>query len=657
MRCWKIAALICLVVLMGWFNRNGVWFRVKDGTAADVERYLRLAENDLATLKASTPDAEVRHFLRPNMWRIVSTHDRDEIQMIVRDEKIEKEEKKKKIQEKFETFQYVLLVEMISDPMTTGVLPGAFAIFAPSGQGTAANQRGGGINLELVGWTNGHLPESQDPPGLVEQTTYRQRWCLDPMLQVNDPVPPHYLNVPLVGVEQCYRVDQGYLAYDGEMYDAEEVTNIYYDSFWSYENIPHPTVWETVDPGPPPEDVCGYTWTIAPEYGGSPDGDYHDELHLFYMVKVGNELAYWWPPEFNQHIVIKEYYNVEGGAFRGIDYDYDGWDEVSEHGIESVEEILFPNTISAERVTSDGSKRVWGGVYVRCTDRNGSNEFPYTSFEYMPFTIGTEPITDYTRIQRGSGVYLYDRWQEIFIQGYRRLSGSRYYINGFSCIKREPADPEALPYGEAWEVGMAVGNYFTRFQHPEDLTERQLILLQGNEESSDDWRGPDPFDNLYHAHLGENIKNPAEVVVNCGGEEYIVEDESVIESVFDPVTNYTFNYVRTFQMIDHGIFTKVGTGISEGEVDHGAVEPVYAFSLEMFDERDSINGDVTAIYGMVIDGQLYRTAEFARIGYQIYNVPGTAAAVDQDGNGVQCSSLVRIGVMKTRKTTEIEVPQ
>lgn len=83
-----------------WFNRNGAWFRIKNGSPADVEPYIHRALLDLEQLKLRSDGLDVMHYTRPGFWSIRSVFGRVEIVMEPTIGGGEKK-KKKKIWRKF----------------------------------------------------------------------------------------------------------------------------------------------------------------------------------------------------------------------------------------------------------------------------------------------------------------------------------------------------------------------------------------------------------------------------------------------------------------------------------------------------------------------------------------------------------------------------
>jgi hypothetical protein len=525
---------------------------------------------------------------------------------------------------------YVVLVEM-------GGGPGAFAVFGIREGATGLSPgQDGGANLELLGWTNLMEPATRDPLGIVGQATYRERWC-------SRSVPlPEGAPAGMIRAEQMVRVDQGWLAYEGDR-DSEETTAIWADSFWSYEDIPYTTHWLRVDPGPPPPEVCGYTWDIAEEYGGPGEADRHGLVDLFYHERLEghNALVYWWPPEFNQFVEVASMYNVAAGACAWKNRRDPRWNRADVEGIGILSDILLPGSMSIMRVVRDDSFRQWGGIYINVTDLTQENAFPY--IEPVSREVYSYALTDAIRRSHDTGVYVYAR-PEWFICAHSTTAAN---INqtGWKINQREPADPDNLPYGSAWEEGMAVGNLFEYVQDSGDLTDRQRQIMAGNIDSYEDWEGgwswtgPDPFyPYTYYNELWQTVEVGRTFTINCEGREY-------------PVVALDGGESNGASLGDVGIFAKEHTGITEesrdeegniieeaGNIDPDTLVPVYAWSSYIMR-----GGVQSIIYGMVLDGRLYKTEEFSKVGVEGYSVPGTEAAVDSGGNSVRCGTLVRIG--------------
>jgi hypothetical protein len=480
----------------------------------------------------------------------------------------------------------VLLVEIgdVANTPTYQFRPGAFAVFAPAEGG----------KLVLDGWSDDVLEDSQDPPGIIDQETYRLGWYY----QYEDPE-PDYLNAHVV---QLSRVDQGYYAYQGSAANEEVTQCGFYNDLRTEENIAHTTVWESVEPGPPPEDVCGYTWAIPELMGGPGDGDYGSLERLFYMIKVGDELAYWWPEEFNQLLLSRNYSIRTGGLCRFNDTNNSCWNAAVKSGIGACAGILFENTASSMMIETVNTTRIWGAVYVANVRESGASNFPYTSGHTPTQTISTI-YTGYARWFLQDGVYVNED-VSFFIQGLLRWSSGYIHDHTIRVSKREAADPDNLPnhLNGTWEAGMAGGGLFTRFQHPEELTERQLQILEGNEDDFE-WL---PGELSYYFEDADVSRDPGDIMVNCGGvEHYITSEWAIGSTTTSGVKNTQF---RTARFKDYGIFTMPGTGINPetGKVDPETIEPIYAFSVELYNEGHSYGSEGeqrTIIYGMVVDDQ------------------------------------------------------
>jgi len=526
-----------------------------------------------------------------------------------------------------EILDYVLLVEMIGE---TGAwyIPKMFAVFIPSGKGYEAENIETKANLKFLMMAS-CSGDSQDPVGLINQITYREKWCKT--------------EFPNFSIEQIKRVDQGYVAYQGEE-NLEEVTMIAaYSNIWTYEGIDFPTHWESVDPGPPPEDMCGYTWFIPVEYGGPGGGDYYEEWRLFWHIEdpVDKEM-FWWPTEFNQFIKRHQQWNVEGCLMRTVDdaaNDFAWWDTVEDVGVlAAAGDYAFPNTYTAYKTTYDASARLWGIVYGTYThagyDYPAETAFPYTSIP-EGLLYDNETMSDYVRFWMTSGVYVKGGGNEMYIQGVeRRDSGAS--INrtvGYGVYKRDPIDLDA------------------GFLHPEELNDRQITLLEGNADLDVDWR-PDPdFTTLTTAEHSVHTTSPGKFMIRCGSSEYFLKDQEVT-GTYSAYGNgqHWYEYLTNADCFDYGIFTKLGTGFDQDDkVDGEKVDPIYAYCMGFGDDKISGDSKITIIYGMIIDGLHYRTEEFSfDSNGQFVLIPGTEEAKDEDDNDIFCYTKVRVGVRKMK---------
>lgn len=521
--------------------------------------------------------------------------------------------------------EYVLIVEMRGSEAE--YQPYAFAVFTPER----------GDKLKFAGVTNSVIEDNFDPPGIIGQTTFREHW-LRRKVYANDSI---VTDAPIVEYEQMKRVDQGYWAYDGD-YEAEEVTmNGTYNNLWTYENIEHTTTQQWPTPGPPPPEICGYTWDIYSEYGGTGIADYHDTLHLFYMVKVADELSYWWPDEFNQIIPQQGHWRENAVVCKYVDkYDV-SWDTAESVGIESAcGHLIFPNTFSQHRIELDQTTRVWGCLYADYTYDIGISNFPYLTYTHMDYRM-MEKVTAHLRYFPTDGVYVYgvEPADTIFIQGVTRWEEPYYQVKYWSQTRRGVADPYDLPFTPAeYDPYDHIGILFSKIRDPELLTENQLLLMQGND-PSETWPTNSKNDVIY-TYL------PGKVMINCSGTEYYITDEIILDEQNLSKREPDWN--------DYGIFTKDGTGIDkDGNVNPDTVDPIYAYSLIMADHLASGYANHGMIYGMVLDGVNYISDEFPVIFSGPYltlvepQVPGTEDARSKQGVPVFMTSKVRVALKKS----------
>jgi hypothetical protein len=510
-----------------------------------------------------------------------------------------------------------------------GTAPGAVAIFSPSNDGHGAGE-GGGANLAFAGWTNKFEPDSKDPQGLIDQETNRKKWVKQDYSQVVD--------FTHMNVEQIYRVDQGRFAYDGD-YDTEEVTANYFDQgVWCFEDIPYSHHWQDVDPGPPEESFCGYTWAPWPAYGGA-DADYHDREHLFYSVELAQiprKIIEHQPLEFNQLLTITDSHNDEGGCSPAKYSGDPAWYDCSTLGFPAaVGHLCFTNCTTGVLVTDDMSERLWGivwGTQIFGGKDYAAGSFPYTNYSRRPFRTTHSKYDPPMWFLSETGVYLAgDYWKDIFAQGAVVYdSGSDWvYTEGMVVFKRDEIDVNA------------------RF-HPDTipkLTARQLVILQGNEDAHP-WTY-DPFTSLYSYTEGEGRTGNGWVSIICGGKIFKIvrqRDTGGYQS-----SGWDYNYKWTGYFTDYGIFTKVGTGTKFEEnklsVDAKSVDPIYAYCVMLYDTAPGNQDSTRIIYGMVIDDKHYRTEEFEYANGNAV-IPEASEAVDVDNKKVEAKLKVRVGVRK-----------
>ena len=604
---------------MLYFNRNGVWFTIpisKDAIYSRelLEKQIKSSLLGLQNLKDRSPGLDQMRFEKPGEYVIKSVFGRDDV--LIYPSTIQKG-KKKKIEREDTVYPYVLLVELGTQEVEIGgsygnYLPRGFAIFEPSGPGD--NPGGAGtINLKFSGWTN-QVTENQDPPGIIGQSTYRIGWCKQ-----------------YEGVEQIKRVDQGYLAYDGYPGDDEwdeEVTEVgTYGEQSTLEGIDYLTHWEATDPGPPPEDICGYTWAVASEYGGPGGGQYDDIEHLFYVIEVGALKTYVWPPEYNQLITKHSDLRKEGAACRYKDLFAPNWLSANEIGVKAaLGDIVLPNTYSQIDIHTNDTKRYWGSVYgtddFPLEDHVTSNDYPFLN--YAPVddahqeTAAADGAIDYGT----DGVYVKNESNVpgLFIQGYSKYESGKIVekISSYRYYKRE---------------NIVLGSEFTA-EYIATLSDRQITILAGNESSVPDWPEPNYYTGLTYKEDSSSTSDLPDAVINCGGDEFIIKTEG-------------FGY-----FYDYGIFTKKDTGVKNGAVDPATIDPIYAYSVDI-----GVKPECLMVYGMVMNGKHYRTEAFAVPGcdFDEIVIPGLENAVDKFGAAIKATSDVRIGIKKITVKEEIEV--
>ena len=532
-----------------------------------LHQYMPAIRADILSMQA-VHAGELKWFERFDKWRIVQAHG---IVSVVVPGITEPEVGKKKVvnREEVTGVRYGLLVELT---------PSGYAFFTPG--------EGGMLKYEECVFENA---SNQDPPGIVGQETFRGGWA--------------YKNIPALEespgwiIEQIKRVDQGYLAYDGDE-DIEEVTMINaVNNYWTYENIEYPIHWVDVDPGPPPESFCHYTWAPWPQYGGE-EADYHDDRHLFYYVQTGGKTLAWWPPEFNQYVEKYQYWNEEGGCCRVIE-GYAEWDAAFYSGVAAAcSGICFPGTIWAAKITYDDSERIWGiiwGNYTYTQRDRCINKFPFTDYEVKMYETSTGSAQWHLSY---SGVYVKDRWQELFIQI------STQYGNVYKEI-------EAANYYMREEIIEA--DEFVAEAYPRDpLTERQLTLMEGNEDEYD--YEYDPYTDLWLVREGRGTTGLGMIAVNAGGTIHDIRMEEYREEYVYADFNYKYKY--TGYCYDYGIFTKENTGIKDEEVDADSIDPIYVYALLLYNTSGD-RSDRKVVYGIVIDGEHYKTDEFDYSGTKI----------------------------------------
>jgi len=632
---------------MIYLSHDGVHYSIESGEVNDFHNNLSEIKADIQTMR-DTNDHPQKWGHNPGKWDIQQSHGITNVNIYGKQEELE-EEVKDKEEEKFVSVKtYCLLVEM-GNSSFGDYTPDAWAIFVPGDDGHKENILGA-ANLTLKGFTSASIENElgvHDPPGWVGQATKRLRWCKK---GTNIPgVVPILPNT----IEQVKRIDGGWLAYPGERYprgsEVYEVSEIWeYSNLWSYEGIDYVNRWYSVTPGPPPEGVCGYTWAIHPNY--SPDGweaDEWDRKHLFYGVNhASGKLLYVWPEELNQLIEKREKYRVNTCLYRSQDayddlWNIVGWKEVQ--GDRTMEEVVgtlcFPSSIGRLTVTNNNTERIWGLVWgdqytPTLTQVKEIMDFPFTDYEQRTDSFLKDIDTDYFKDHYNGygGIFVRDRWQDFFINSFRRWSNGNMLTQDYMTIQIRTEQVPADRF-----TGALLAN----------LTDNQLEILKGNEDAVPEWFGSGD-DRLYR--IGTDTYAPHVHGVTAGGKDYLITNAKVVGQFTDGY-NVQQSYWTYLVCTDYGIFAKVGT-CTKGEGALTVVDPenikkenvIYAYAGHV---RGGVAGEdySTAFYGMILDGLHYKTEEFVRLSSGKFLVPGTEDARDEDNQRIYCGIRVRIGVI------------
>lgn len=529
---------------------NGIRF-LHDSTNEYLHSVMPQVQADIRMMKKTQLEPQ-KYFIREDKWKIKEVH--DVITVTLEKQLVAKKKKFKYVyKDESSLVEYGLLAELDD---------GRFALFMPR----VVEGHNRLVFTEVVNREETNL----DPPGIVGQATFRTGWAKT--------VTPNRI------IEQVRRVDQGYYAYDGDIYNEDVTYLSVYDNIWTRENIPYTTRWISVDPGPPPPAECGYTWAIAEGLGGPGGGDFSDEKHLFFNREVGIAvIQYHWPPEFNQKIVRYQYINRSGCIMKFVSGILDDWwDVVYDVGIEeAAADYMFLNSATVVFCTWDETVRMfgnlWGTISFSSNFISSNDSFPYKTVSPIDY-YSTEIVTPYGfAYLYDYGVYVKEGDNPIcsmFIQGaFKWDSELTYPYEQTYCFTHKR---------EAIDISKFVVGY--------PLTDRQLILMEGNEDLSLPWV-QNYWSGLYEYACGyTSVCSDADLVINCAGDIHIILSGMSYEDDFDEI-----------EFEDYGIFTKCNTGLDEhGEVDYTLVDPIYAYVLNHYE-------DEYAIFGMVLNGVNYIT--------------------------------------------------
>ena len=639
-------------------NKHGVRFFIH-GDPMDVEVIRRMHEAmlHLQNMRAGHgPDVDDMRLEKPGRFKIRQVFGEVTIHIHVPGKKVPGPEggiielRKKEVET---VTTYCLLVEMKSVASSYEDPPDGFAIFVPTAGhlpiSGSIDDSMGAVGMRFYGYTTHMVDNTYDPPGIVGQPTWRLMWCKD--------------ENEVRTIEQVARVDQGWTAYDGN-WNTEEVTAILNEYVWTYEDIPYTYRWYSVDPGPPPPSV-GYTWAIDPAY--SPDGeeaDYHDERHLFFWIEAGDTITYHWPPNFNQLVTRAQIWNENNYLTRYIDGSHPAYDDDDTYNVYGIEaalgyDVLFPNGFAKYKRTVDYTVRYWGVIYgyssyLGLQDRVAGEptDFPHTDWGVNDLYATNEILTEYNRRYDWEGVYVKDRWKEMFIQGQVLWENTPdWYLSTFGRINVRTPVVDNPEYPEI--DGDVREDYFNYA-----LTAAQLEIIAGNEDLYDfEWLGSG--DNRYYED-GETTVANGWFSVNAGGDEFVIRKEEVMYEY--EYNNIKYQYKTDMRFEDVGIFTKKNTGIAVDEdgvisVVPEKIQPIYAYALEI-EGTPSYLQYQKLVCGMVLDGKHYRTDEFLldQDSYAVwhkyyaernYKVPELVGAKNRDGDLIYCKPFVRVGIITT----------
>ena len=635
------------------FFKGGNFFTIINPPGFDESKEIRLdeyasiihqTEQAMTLMKMREPDNEVSfHHDEDRKFHLSSQFGRNEITIYGDPVEIPGEEKEEPKKKYIIAQKPCLLVEMYrtgehpGDPRPEGRwMPGAFAIFVPSGEGMGEHSAAPYANLSFAGVTTSIIENEMgvhDPPGLIGQPTYRLGWCKSgPPTIAREPLPGMGAGV---SIEQLKRVDGGWTAYEGDEVE-EEVTEIYTaNNNWSWENIEW-IYWRSDPiPGPPPEAVCGYTWSERYNDNYDSSADYSDDRHLFYGIVVGSGLAWWWPEEFNQFREIKEQWYENAMLYRAKDSYADQWDYADQIGFDvAFSGMLFPNGFSRVQMNTYKTYRdwglLWGSYYFSDTDISGVGDYPYLG--YTPVEQAEDTVSEggVHRWYDEDGVYVKDRWSEFFLNGVSLYYGRWRFLEGWMQIEERDEQGE------------------DRFAYPIDepsthaLTERQKKIIEGNSDAYGWNAGTFPNRQYEEGLSGRDL---CWYAINVGGKEFWLKRQWRCGTwTYGNITYYHDSAVG-FQ--DYGIFAMPDTGIDkDGNVDAETIEPIYTYCYVTGGHPITDGG--TGRYGMVIDGLNYLTEEYAFAGgssTQRYVVPDTANVKDSDGVKLECWGLARAGVI------------
>jgi len=525
--------------------------------------------------------------------------------------------------------------------------------------GFAAFNLGNGVGPETIGEPKGWgdligvttdigVADNKDVSFLNGEKTYREGKC-HIKIQVDKDT--------IITVDELPRIDQGNCAYlYGTWLECSDDVWTYEDwydggTLYTYKLYDHAQC--LADPGPPPEAMCGYTWVFDPTHGDATyDGWTDGYIYLFYSIGRPAVIPFvnWWPDEFNQEYEYVEQFNRTGwlmpdpSDYPNVDYSY-FWDmteqpgDMSDIGLYATNVtpyILRNSYFQFQRDTYTiqrlwGLLTNWGNGWIPLRD-TGRTSFPYTSPVNVPLREDTIK-TEHARIWLSSGVYpeteaLDFAYREFYIQGGYRMDQGRY------------------EYGEGWVMyKRVVVDVDTEFSNPENLTERQLVLCEGNEDVMD-WPEPDYWTGL--SSLGEFWYERTACIATMlvAGDDYYIFTPQVIDNDYDYGTEKGHDqYYEECDVYDYGIFNSTMERDIKNKFD-----PVYVYAF-VANESDPYR----LSFGVIYNKLHYRSLWFEQRGPGYY-VPGIEGYTK---NGEQLLALpqIRMGLKTTTTISEREIEE
>jgi len=550
------------------FWLHGIRFVLQSDTDEAVPNLMKAMpaiKGDILSMRASYgPDTEISNWRRQGRWDIQELG--GVVTVKIHSVPIPAERGKEEKLIPPEGYDHCLVVECLDDPKIFAVLI------------KAKDHK-----LQFYGWITSLTENQFDPPGKKNQPSHRSE-------------PWAYGFLPDL-IEQVGRVDQGYWAYSGYGGSSSEDTNwiyLYYDlstrlgrsdaerTTWVNYPIDNRGIDYAVDTIP--EGYWSHFWEVN-ESGiiqacnttdTLPGVTYNDQFHMNFTITRGSgkengPFAWWYPVGLHHNMVWNQTWWVEFCALTAEDFDllWDGSQQV-DIGLQAMlGPAILPSAFSQWEITQTYDEIWWMPAYgslndygylVYLEDRAGNYHSPFHSWGDVDGATRSGNCKRCTSFY--DGVYVSGREHEIFITG---------YVN------------ETIPTNSGHRVSRRNARELDTWQEPgapaggalQEATADEKTYLEGNE-GYGNWNVSNPFYTADEDVWTANVRSPGIIVVNCGGTEYPIREETAGPPGID--TTHSWVPINTVKFWDWGIFSAFNAGVSKDGIKPDEILELYCFA-------------------------------------------------------------------------------